>query len=580
MKRVKKFFCDVRDSISFVTPHFGLSYQNISRTIASVASFVIPIIEVMAINVANEFVLKKDKNEDTSDLSNRVRVFISSFAILSFSFSIRHALDCYIAESLKKSIKISNTKKLLNSKDKFLIGSEHLKIGDNVISLQEVTLGSRVDAFVDSFVHTTIGQSGVLLSTCANLYYITKATNSVSAISSALSFALTCGGLTFKLDKSLAEYWREEEAINSLLLSRSAFIENNRSSIALMGATDFEKEFITEHLRIRDKKNVHLLNLEFLSKLTNMLLVNGAFCFFDLLLPESLIKQLDSTDTKYINNIVCSLTMNIQRIAEIYNRKYPQLKSHLDQLEAFDKAYNNWLKVFYKGFSQKYNADHLSLKNFSVSFSEDITHDNCILHQITMNFQPAFYRLVGPSGSGKTTVLKAIMNCWPFAIGEVHYPGREDDICFIPQQVCIPPQLTLLEIIAYPMKISDFLHSISSAFEKVSSLMTEMNLTKYTDKLNTKGIYWSFILSGGEKQKVAIIGVVIKKPKLLILDEATSNLDEVSRLAAYKILKKALHDTTVIYTDHQPLSGIEDYTLRIHDHDLQQISSISLLGDI
>lgn len=65
MKKVKKFFSDVRESISFVTPHFGFSYLNISRTIATAASFVIPIIEVAAINIANEFVLKKDKNEDT-----------------------------------------------------------------------------------------------------------------------------------------------------------------------------------------------------------------------------------------------------------------------------------------------------------------------------------------------------------------------------------------------------------------------------------------------------------------------------------------------------------------------------------
>ena len=111
------------------------------------------------------------------------------------------------------------------------------------------------------------------------------------------------------------------------------------------------------------------------------------------------------------------------------------------------------------------------------------------------------------------------------------------------------------------------------------NLMREMNLSKHIDQLNCKDIHWSFILSGGEKQKIAIIGAVVKNPKLLILDEITTNLDKISKSHVYKLLKKCLHDTTVIYTDHQPIIGLEDYILSICDHDLQ-VSATGLSNDV
>jgi putative ATP-binding cassette transporter len=120
--------------------------------------------------------------------------------------------------------------------------------------------------------------------------------------------------------------------------------------------------------------------------------------------------------------------------------------------------------------------------------------------------------------------------------------------------------------------------NIPQASEKVMNLMMEMNLSKHIDRLDCKNLHWSFILSGGEKQKIAIIGAVVKNPQLLILDEITTNLDEVSKSNVYKLLKKYLYDTTVIYTDHQPIIGVEDYILRICDHDLQ-VSATGLLSD-
>lgn len=565
-----KFFDTIKSSIAFVKPYFGFSRPNLSKTLTLIASFLTPILEVVVVNIGNKFVLREEREEQSElDINDRVNLFVTGFVLFSLSYSIRYSLDRYLIESLKKSIKIDHTNKLLNKNDKFLIGSSVVE--NPIVSLQEVTIGNRIDTFVESFVPTIITQSGEMISICANLYYMSQATKSFSAPTYALTFAIFAGGINFKLDKLIASYTNDELETSSMLLSRTAFTESNKDSITLTGGLRFEQNLITEKLKLREEQTASFAKTVFASTFANLVLVNSAVCFFDVLLPSHLIKS----NTKYLNNLTAMLTVSSQRLAEIYNKKYPQLGANLDTLEAFIVSYEKWIKLTGSNYLlQSFESKSLILKDFSVSFSNNITYDNSVLYNVNLHLKPAVYRLLGESGCGKTTILKALVNCWPFVKGQIDYPSAEENICFIPQKICIPPKATLMEIMLYPRLFNSFLEKIED--KVVISIMNELGISKYNDALYSRKINWEAILSGGEKQKIAIIGAILKHPDLLILDEVAANLDESSKNTAYRIIKHYLPKTTIIYIDHRPVKTIEDYTLEIIDHNLQ----VNYVGDV
>jgi ABC-type multidrug transport system ATPase subunit len=104
--------------------------------------------------------------------------------------------------------------------------------------------------------------------------------------------------------------------------------------------------------------------------------------------------------------------------------------------------------------------------------------------------------------------------------------------------------------------------------------------------LESVGINWDSRLSGGEKQKLAIIRAIIKKPKLLIMDEVTIGLDDISKRAVYKVIKNEIikknlqngKNSIIIYTDHNPTDDFADYVLTVDERQQLQYSDL-LIGE-
>ena len=173
--------------------------------------------------------------------------------------------------------------------------------------------------------------------------------------------------------------------------------------------------------------------------------------------------------------------------------------------------------------------------------------------------------IIGPNGAGKSTLVKIIAGIESADEGFIRYytSGKQVDNSvdakseaesaaagqFPKMDITLvfqKPYLfstTVEKNIAYPMKIRGF--SEDAIEQRVSELLSELNLTEFRKQKAWK-------LSGGETQKVALARALSFKPKLLVLDEPTANIDPYSTAEIEKMLlsigKK--QDTTIVLITH------------------------------
>lgn len=153
-----------------------------------------------------------------------------------------------------------------------------------------------------------------------------------------------------------------------------------------------------------------------------------------------------------------------------------------------------------------------------------------------------FVSIVGPSGCGKSTILSILCDLMPKSSGEIILKDNIK-LGYMLQNDCLFPFRTVLENCLLGLEISKSLN------EKTKKYVIDL-LTKYglKDFINS----YPDSLSGGMKQRVALIRTLATKPDILLLDEPFSALDYQSRLAVsddvYKIIKN--ENKSVIMVTH------------------------------
>lgn len=170
--------------------------------------------------------------------------------------------------------------------------------------------------------------------------------------------------------------------------------------------------------------------------------------------------------------------------------------------------------------------------------------------------------IVGPSGAGKSTVLKLLYRFYDPSAGRVAVDGQDlrdvtqaslrSALGLVPQDVVLFND-TLRYNIAYGRPDATQ-HELEEAARRAQLLTFIENLPQGWDtRVGERGLK----LSGGEKQRVGIARVVLKDPKILILDEATSSLDSATEAEVQDALAEASRGRTTIVVAHR-LSTIAD----------------------
>ena len=198
-----------------------------------------------------------------------------------------------------------------------------------------------------------------------------------------------------------------------------------------------------------------------------------------------------------------------------------------------------------------FDFEKLECNNVSFAYDNRLILNNLSL---TVNKQE-FIGIVGPSGIGKSTLLKLIMNFYPYQ-GEIKFNGielKDIDHNSLYQNIPMFSQHTYLFndtirnnlLIANNNATDD---EIKEALRKVSLLDFVNNLEKGLDTVIKED---STNISLGEKQRLGLARVFLRKPKLLLLDEPTSNIDSLNELLILKSLKDHKNEMTIIMISHK-----------------------------
>ena len=186
-----------------------------------------------------------------------------------------------------------------------------------------------------------------------------------------------------------------------------------------------------------------------------------------------------------------------------------------------------------------------------------------------------FISIAGPSGSGKSTILNMIGCIDTPTEGLVEIDGagtssmndtmitrlRHRTIGFIFQSFNLIPVLNVYENIEFPLLIGETSIPKNERGAWIDFLVEEVGLTPWKKHRSNE-------LSGGQRQRVAIARALVTKPKIVLADEPTANLDSATGESIIELMKRMNKElgTTFIFSTHdQKIVDIADHVIRLKD---------------
>jgi ATP-binding cassette, subfamily B, bacterial MsbA len=179
------------------------------------------------------------------------------------------------------------------------------------------------------------------------------------------------------------------------------------------------------------------------------------------------------------------------------------------------------------------------------------------LHEVTLRLAPGeVVALVGPSGAGKTTMASLLPRFWDVTSGQILLDGRDiravrlvdlrRAIGLVPQEPALFSG-TVRENIAYARPSAGLAEIEAAARAAHAAEFVDRLQDRYETVVGERGVK----LSGGQRQRIAIARAILKDPRVLILDEATSSLDTESERLIEDALEKLLVGRTTLIIAHR-----------------------------
>lgn len=203
----------------------------------------------------------------------------------------------------------------------------------------------------------------------------------------------------------------------------------------------------------------------------------------------------------------------------------------------------------------------LEVKNISKKYQNK---EGEVLALENVNFRVnkgEFVSIIGPSGCGKSTLLSIIAGLEEKTTGDIYIEGKKineisSEIGYMLQRDCLLEWRNILSNTMFGLEVKGNKNEESKKY--VEELLKKYNLYDFKDKYPSE-------LSGGMRQRVALIRTLAIKPKILLLDEAFSALDYQTRIMVtndiYNILKKEKITAIIVTHDISEAISMSDRVL-------------------
>jgi len=262
-------------------------------------------------------------------------------------------------------------------------------------------------------------------------------------------------------------------------------------------------------------------------------------------------------DLVLINTLMLQLFIPLSILGSVYR----QLQYSLADMDLVIKLLGKTPEIV-----DATDATPLKVTDANIRFRDVEFHyneDRKILNAI--NFEiPAGKKLavVGPSGSGKSTLVRLLFRFYEVTGGSIEVDGQAIDACTqqsLRREIGIVPQDTVLfnDTIRYNIAYAKPDATDEEVIAAADSADLSELLSRLPEGLDTVVGERGLKLSGGEKQRLAISRVILKAPKIIVFDEATSSLDSQSERAILDALNKISNDATTMVIAHR-LSTVVD----------------------
>jgi vitamin B12/bleomycin/antimicrobial peptide transport system ATP-binding/permease protein len=218
-----------------------------------------------------------------------------------------------------------------------------------------------------------------------------------------------------------------------------------------------------------------------------------------------------------------------------YRAVVNRLSGFLDMTEAAERL---------GSVRMEHDAERIAVKSLTVRTPANLT----LVKNLNLDLAPASSLLIrGTSGIGKTTLLRAMAGLWPYVDGTIARPDDQRSL-FLPQKPYLPLG-TLRLSLNYP-NTPEHANVPARGDDPAAATLRRCHLGHLVARLDEEDD-WTRILSLGEQQRLAIGRVLLNRPRVVFLDEASSAMDEGLEHAMYRLLRESLPEATLVSVGHR-----------------------------